>query len=292
VNFSFVEREWETDFAGNADPITVLNPIASQMSVMRSQIIGNLVDILKFNLNRKADRVNVFELGRIFRRDASVKGSDSSVQGVFQPLHIAALSYGSAFPKQWGEKDRLVDFYDLKGKLEELIFPLKARFEVLQHPALHPGRSAKVIIGGEEVGFIGELHPKLLSKYGLVHAPIVFELAVEPLLNLSVPAARAVPKHQVVERDLSVLIDNKVPVQMLLDAVHKAQKKDPRLLILDSFELFDLYRPKDAEENARKSLAFTVKLQGLEDAVTDEQADNAIKALLEILEAQGAELRK
>jgi phenylalanyl-tRNA synthetase beta chain len=292
VNFSFVEREWETDFAGNADPITVLNPIASQMSVMRSQIIGNLVDILKFNLNRKADRVNVFELGRIFRRDASVKGSDSSVQGVFQPLHIAALSYGSAFPKQWGEKDRLVDFYDLKGKLEELIFPLKARFEVLQHPALHPGRSAKVIIGGEEVGFIGELHPKLLSKYGLVHAPIVFELAVEPLLNLSVPAARAVPKHQVVERDLSVLIDNKVPVQTLLDAVHKAQKKDPRLLILDSFELFDLYRPKDAEENARKSLAFTVKLQGLEDAVTDEQADNAIKALLEILEAQGAELRK
>jgi phenylalanyl-tRNA synthetase beta chain len=107
-----------------------------------------------------------------------------------------------------------------------------------------------------------------------------------------VPAARAVPKHQVVERDLSVLIDNKVPVQTLLDAVHKAQKKDPRLLILDSFELFDLYRPKDAEENARKSLAFTVKLQGLEDAVTDEQADNAIKALLEILEAQGAELRK
>jgi len=106
------------------------------------------------------------------------------------------------------------------------------------------------------------------------------------------PVSRAVPKHQVVERDLSVLIDNKVEVQSLLDAVWSAQKKDPRLLILDSFELFDLYRPKNAEENDRKSLAFTVKLQGLEEAVTDEQADNAIKAILEVLEAQGAELRK
>ena len=292
VNFSFVERKWEEDFAGNTDPITVLNPIASQMGVMRSQIIGNLVDILKFNLNRKAERVNVFELGRIFRRDPSVKGSDSSVQGINQPLHIAALSYGTSAPQQWGVASRQVDFYDLKGVLEEMIAPLTARFEPINHPALHPGRSAKVILSGEEIGFIGELHPRLMNEYDLPHAPIVFELDVEPLLNIDVPSYKPVSKFQPVSRDVAVLVEDKKPVQDLLDAIKRARKTDPRLLSLVSFDLFDVYRMKEGNDAGMKSLAFTAKLQRLDQAINDEEADTVMKTILEVLASCGATLRK
>ena len=117
INYSFISEDAEADFAEVKDPIKVLNPIASQMAVMRTQLISGLVDRLKYNLNRKADRAALFELGRIFRRDPSVKGSDSAVEGVYQPLHLAALVYGSARPAQWGEKARNFDFFDLKLSL-------------------------------------------------------------------------------------------------------------------------------------------------------------------------------
>src|SRR5690606_25671550 len=109
VNFSFVEERWERELAGNDAPIRLLNPIASQMSVMRSSLLGSLMQALKFNLDRKAARVRIFEVGRVYRRDASVQDTDASVQGYAQPMHIAALAYGAAAPLQWGEKERPVD---------------------------------------------------------------------------------------------------------------------------------------------------------------------------------------
>lgn len=292
VNFSFVEDKWEKDFAGNNDPIVVLNPIASQMGVMRSQLISGLVDILIYNLNRKASRVNVFELGRVFRKDDSVEGSESTVKGVDQPLHLGALAYGPVSPQQWGIANRNVDFYDLKGVLEDLIAPAKARFEPIDHPALHPGRSAKVVLDGEEIGFIGELHPKLLKEYDLPKAPIVFEVAVEPLLEREIPFYVPVAKHQPIVRDISVLVDAKVPVQQLKDAVRRARKKDLRLFPLESFELFDVYRPKDEVNANSKSLAFSITLQQDKEPLTEEQIEEAVGAITEVLNSNGATLRK
>ena len=96
INFSFVEERWEHELAGNPDPIKLLNPIASQMSVMRSSLLGSLVQVLKFNQARKAARVRVFELGRVFLRDASKKNTDSTVEGFDQPMRIAGLAAGSS----------------------------------------------------------------------------------------------------------------------------------------------------------------------------------------------------
>src|SRR5690606_15656639 len=115
INFSFVEERWERELAGNEDPIRLLNPIASQMSVMRSSLMGSLVAVLKFNLDRKASRVRLFELGRVFRKDPSVKGTDNTVAGYAQPMHVAGLAYGAADALQWGCADRTVDFFDGKG---------------------------------------------------------------------------------------------------------------------------------------------------------------------------------
>ena len=94
INFSFVEERWEHELAGNPDPIQLLNPIASQMSVMRSSLLGSLLQVLKFNLDRKAERVRVFELGRVFARDDTVSTTDTTVRGVRQPMRVAGLAYG------------------------------------------------------------------------------------------------------------------------------------------------------------------------------------------------------
>lgn len=290
VNFSFVQEKWEHDFAGNDHPIRLLNPIASQLSVMRTQLVGGLVDILKYNLNRKAENVRVFELGRVFFPDDSVEDTEWSVKGVRQPNHIAGLAYGDAHGEQWGEKARPVDFFDVKGDVEALVSPLTARFEPAAHPGLHPGRSARILIDGKEVGFIGELHPRICREYGLPKAAVVFELDVDALTTVPVPMAAAVSKFQPVLRDISVLAPADLPVQKMFDAVDKLRHANRLGELIESFELFDLYRPQDAQ--AEKSMAFRIRLSTLGDeAISDEQADAAVQAVVAALEPLGAKLR-
>jgi len=298
VNFSFVEAKWEEDFAGNADPIPVLNPIASQLAVMRSQLLGGLVDILKYNLNRKASRARLFEIGRVFRRDSAAQAGPLTVAGVDQPQHVAGLAYGGAAEEQWGVPPREVDFYDVKGEVERLLAPLSARFVPVVHPALHPGRAAAVLVEGRSVGVIGELHPRLQQAYELPRAPVVFELEVQPLLEVGLPAYREVSKFQALARDVSVSLADEVPVQKLLDAVNEAAARDARLACLREFRLFDVYRPREdglggeAKSAAVKSLAFRVALQDTARALTDADADAAMAAIVEALSACGARLRQ
>src|SRR5581483_5414436 len=141
INFSFVDAQWEADFGGEANPIRLLNPIASHLSVMRSTLIGSLVANLRYNLARKLPRIRVFEVGRVFLRDPGATDTPFSVAGLRQPMRVAAAAFGPAYEQQWGEPERDVDFYDMKGDLEAVLAPRRARFEAAAHPALHPGRS-------------------------------------------------------------------------------------------------------------------------------------------------------
>lgn len=289
INFSFVPEAWEKDFAGNDAPIRLLNPIASHLSVMRTQLIGGLVDILKYNLNRRAERVRVFELGRVFCPDAAVGDGPWTVKGVRQPRHVAGLAYGDAADAQWGIAARPVDFFDVKGDVERLCAPLKPRFVRETFPGLHPGRSAAVYIGEKKVGMIGELHPRTVQAYELPKAPVVFELDVDALLTTSVPVYAAVSKHQPVRRDIAVVTAPETETGRLVHAVYEAHGADPRLSSMTDFRLFDLYRPKDA---AQKSLAFTLELTAKgEEPVSDLEADAAVRAVLDVLEREGATLR-
>ena len=201
----------------------------------------NIVDILRFNLNRKADNVRVFELGRVFFPDETVGDSETTVKGVRQPLHVAGLVYGDAHEDCWAEAKRPVDFFDVKGDVENLVAPLKATFEAATHPAMHPGRCARVIVNGKAVGFVGELHPKVCRVYELPKPPVVFELEVAPLCELDVPSARAVSKFQPVHRDISVTVPNDVTCAQLQDAVARIRRTKPEAMIIESLDLFDVY---------------------------------------------------
>ena len=292
INYSFVEARWEHELAGNANPIRVLNPIAAPLAVMRSSLIGSLVQVLRHNLARKATRVRVFELGRVFSRDASVVDGALTVAGVSQPTRVAGLAYGSAETLQWGRKEQGVDFFDVKGDIEALLAPRRARFVADTHPAMHPGRCARIELDGRAVGHVGELHPRWRLAYELPQAPVLFELDQEAVLGLSVPVFEAVPRQQAVQRDVALVVQDSVAH----DALMASLLADPAGLIR-SAKLFDIYKPAATANVAgwlpgERSLAVRLELRDDAATLTDERIDAAVQAAVaRATQAHGARMR-
>ena len=296
INFSFVEERWEAELAGNPNPIKLLNPIASQMSVMRSSLLGSLLQSLKFNLDRRADRVRLFELGRVFVRDASVPTSDSTVAGIHQPMHVAGLLYGRADQLQWGRKDGAADFFDAKGDVEALLAPLQATFEAAEHPAMHPGRCARVLLDGQAIGVVGELHPQWRQGYELPQAPLLFELELDAVLARRIPAFSTVSKFQAVQRDVAFIVAEKVGYADLVAAIETAPGAKG---LLNDTLLFDVFRPAPSAvatagglAPGEKSLAVRVTLNGESATLTEDQIDAAVQSIIQTVgERLGARLR-
>ncbi len=277
VNFTFVDAGWETDLAGNPDPVRLLNPIASHQSAMRSSLIGGLVENIRYNMARKQLRVRVFEVGRAFLRDVKVEDGELTVAGLRQPMRIAAAACGPAEDEQWGTPSRPVDFFDLKADVEALVWPRVARFEAATHPALHPGRSARVLLEGAAAGWVGELHPRWQARFELPQPAVVFELDAENLQKVRVPHPEQPSRFPPVVRDIAVLVEAGLPVQTLLDAL-EAEKP----AIVRSIGLFDLYHGKSLP-SGRKSLAFRIVMQDTEKTLTDAEVDSAIAQMVQLL---------
>jgi phenylalanyl-tRNA synthetase beta chain len=293
INYSFVDERWEHELAGNPTPIKLMNPIASQMGVMRSTLLGSLLQVLKFNLDRKTERVRIFEVGRVFLRDASVPDSVRSVAGFAQPMRVAGLAAGGVDTMQWGAKERVVDFYDAKGDVEALLAPRQPAFEAAEHPAMHPGRCARVLLDGKAIGYVGELHPRWRQGYELAQTPVMFELELDAVLAREVPALRAMSKFQAVERDLAVIVAEAVSYAALMQAIQAAPTKG----LLRHAILFDVYRAKPGAASAglaegEKSLAVRLTLNSDEATLTEEQIEASVQAVLATLQKQvGARLR-
>ena len=369
VSYAFVDEQWELDFAANANPIRLQNPLAAQYAVMRSTLIGGLVEILQNNLNRKQNRVRVFEIARVFS-----KGSDGQF---VQNERIGGLWYGAATPEQWGEKTRNADFYDIKADVENLLknkdvkylspkptyreknivekntdieantvsgakagaviggmaTGLSSLIDVFDgkktlgeavrntvggtlaggiaggmvgnlvgqeeagkgipylesmeyaHPALHPGRSAFIVVNNAIVGFLGELHPKWLQKYDLPQAPLVFEVDMTAVLEREKTRYQAVSKFQPVRRDLAFVVPEATTFEQLQAALTTVCEP-----MLREITLFDVYRGAGLPEN-HKSMALKVILQSTEDTLTDEVVEPIVAELVAAVEGIGARLR-
>ena len=292
VNFGFTDQESEQRLAGVAekDLIKVLNPIASQYGVMRSNLWGGLLGNLKANLNRGASRVRLFETGRVFKRDTSIAEEAGKVAGFAQPQRIGGLAYGAFVPEQWGSANRAVDFFDVKGDLERVLDPLHFVTQTAVHPALHPGRSANIVLqipkGMLNVGWIGELHPGLQQSYELPQAPILFELDLELIRELGLPVPEELSKFPAVQRDLAVVVKQNVSAQSLLDVMTASKQNFVR-----SIELFDEFKPKTGSSSMaddEKSLAFRVTLLNPNETLQDPQIDAVMASLLGTVEKKCA----
>jgi len=278
VTYSFVDRRWENDFCGNAAPVALKNPIASRMSVMRSSLIGGLVDCVIFNVSHRQQRVRVFEIGRCF-----AGGSGGSDQ---QPMRVGGIAYGTAVSEQWGTPAREVDYYDVKGDVETLLAPRQAVFDAAPHPALHPGKSARIVLNGQPVGWIGQLHPRWQQKYDLPSAPVLFELDFEPVAGAGVPAYKEISKFPPVRRDFAMVFDEAVSFQSIREVLH-----EQRPAIVAEIGLFDVYRGSGIEKG-KKSLAFRVLLQDTHKTLTDAEVDSAVSQQIRVLEEKfNAKLR-
>jgi phenylalanyl-tRNA synthetase beta chain len=301
VNYAFVPEAWETDFG--ADPsraIRVINPIAVQHTVMRSQLAASLVDALRYNLNRQASRVRVFELARVFERDPTARDGEADVAGIAQPVRLAALAQGPAVQEQWGVPARPVDFFDVKGDLEALLAHAAPHFSPLKpgergFAALHPGRSAAVAVDGVTIGWIGELHPRLCKVFDLPAAPVLFEVDVAPLLARTLPVLQEVPRFPALVRDIAIWMDNSVPAGEVLDDLRAMAAREKGLAAVREVTLFDVFRPpgviqQDASEmgasgllNKEKSLAFRIVLQDTQRSLAEADADAARATIVEHL---------
>ena len=292
VNFGFTDLESEQRLTGatEKDIITVLNPIASQYGVMRSTLWGGLLNNLKANLNRGVGRVRLFETGRVFKRDVNVQEEAGKVVGFHQPQKIGGLAYGSFVPEQWANTTRAIDFFDVKGDLERVLDPLHFVTEAAQHPALHPGRSAQVLLKAGKntisIGWIGELHPGLQQAYELPQAPVLFELDLEPIRELGLPVPVELSKFPAVQRDLALVVKQSIPAQSLLDAMFASKQNFVR-----NIELFDEFKPKAGSSSMaddEKSLAFRVTLLNPNETLQDPQIDAVMAALLGAVEKKCA----
>jgi phenylalanyl-tRNA synthetase beta chain len=255
----------------------VLNPIAAPLAVMRSSLVGSLIAVLRHNLARKAGRVRVFEVGRVFRRDPALADGPLSVAGVNQPMRFAALAYGPADPLQWARAEQPVDFFDVKADVEALFAPRRPVFAPDSHPALHPGRCARVEVDGRIVGHVGELHPRWRQAYDLPQAPVLFELDLESLLERPVPVFEPLARQQAVVRDLALVVHDDVRHTALIDCLSDDS-------LVRSATLFDVYKPAKPVAGigaGERSLAVRLELLDPESTLTDERIDAAVKAAIE-----------
>jgi phenylalanyl-tRNA synthetase beta chain len=276
VSYAFLEEQVERELCGNIAPVALQNPIASNLAVMRSSLIGGLVGALRYNLNRKQARMRLFEAGACF-----AKVGDEYVQ----TQRLSGIAYGATQPEQWGAAAKPVDFYDVKSDVEALFAPQALHFVAGNHPALHPGRCAQIYRGEQAIGWIGELHPQWQQKHDMPQAAVWFEVSLDAVVEAHVPRMAGISRFLPVRRDLAVLVDEGVVVQVLLDAMQEAAAP-----YVAEVALFDVYRGKGLEPG-KKSLAFRVLLQDTQKTLTDSEIEPSIALLLSVMQKHGAQLR-
>ena len=225
---------------------------------------------MTFTKSSKQSRVRLFEVGTRFEIEGGRLAESQS---------IAGIASGTALPEQWSVTKRDVDFYDVKSDVEAL-FALTGRQAAISyvastHAALHPGRCAAVMDGGERVGWIGQLRPEITRKLELREAPWLFELSVDRSFRAEVPVFSDISKYPAIRRDLAIIVDESVTLDELRESVNLAAKG-----LLRELHVFDVYRGKGVEPG-RKSIALGLILQETSRTLTDGEADAVVAAVVE-----------
>lgn len=267
ITYSFIDPAVATLFAAES-PISLANPISSEMAVMRQSLWPGLLQAVRFNQNRQQGRVRLFEIGRIF---------SGTVEAVQETDQLAAVVCGARWPEQWGEKEAPVDFFDLKGDLEAVLlglgFSLSAgdgerpliSFRAGSHMALHPGQTAEILVGGVAAGWIGAVHPELVDRLDLVGPVFVFSIDLAKLAQRRLPANRPRSRFPQVRRDLALIKPAELPVDALLALIREDAPDTLR-----SVGLFDRY-VGDGIEPGTESIALKLIFQNDERTLTDEE---------------------
>lgn len=274
INYAFVDPQWQADFAPDIPVITVKNPIAQQMSVMRSTLVPSLLDNLIKNMHRKHSRVRLFECAHTYHPPGK------------EITKIAGLAYGFALPEQWATINQQVDFFDVKNDVMALLSNKNIHFcSDNPHPILHPGESAWLKIHGKNIGYLGRLHPQWAQKYDIPHPPIVFEIDYNAVCQRIPPHYQPISKYPPIQRDLALIVPKSLLTGQLIQKL-----TNTKLPELKHIYLFDVYEDEDLLPN-QKSLAVKCIFQSQNRTLTNEEINQFIELLLEEAAKLGAKLR-
>lgn len=271
VTYSFVDSSLQKLFIADEAPIALDNPIAATMDVMRMTLWCGLVATWNYNRQRQRLQARLFEAGACFARTPAGE--------VHETQRIAGLIAGNVVPRQWGQATRAPDFYDIKADLDAVLGSQAghAVCEPARHPALHDGRSARILLRGAPCGWIGELHPKACTALGLPAAPVVFELDWDTICNSPLPTYKPLSTQPAVRRDLALRLKPDIPARQLVQAVLSSAKSS-----LKSVEVFDVYSD-NRDDIALKSVALTLVFQDNSATLRDEDVDAAIQDIVAYL---------
>ena len=282
VTYSFVDPELQKLVDPETDGIALQNPISADMSVMRTSLWSGLLSTAIYNLNRQQNRVRIFEAGQCF-----VPGENGELT---QNMALAGLICGSRTPAGWTASKDKVDFFDIKGDLESVLaltgLAEQFSFSAAEHPALHPCQSAMLSRNGEQVGWIGQLHPKLQAQLDVSTPVYLFQVDVAKFSESRLPKFSEVSKFPAVRRDLAFLVDSQIASADLMSEARNAAGEH-----LVDLMLFDVYQSKDID-NKGKSLALGLTFQHASRTLTDEEINTAIDRVVKKLDNKfKAELR-
>ena len=265
ITYSFVDPAVQAVLGLADGQLPVANPISSDLGVMRTSLWPGLAACLAYNAKRQQSRVRIFEQGlRFITQDNELK----------QEKMIAALAWGDRHPVQWGLPATPVDFYDLKADCVALLGGRDVVLEAAEHPALHPGQSARIVVDGVAAGWIGTLHPEKAGILDLARPPVVFELAVAAITARDLPRGLPASRFPALRRDLALVVAEDVAAATLLAEVDRVAPPG----LADRF-IFDVYRGPGVEAG-RKSVALGLILQETSRTLTDGEADAFVQRLV------------
>ncbi len=281
ITYSFVDPKY-TKLLNNMNKSLVLaNPIAPELSEMRTSLLPGLLNTLQYNIKRQQERIRIFETGLVF----------NDVDDLKQEPHIGGLIYGNINEKQWDKKSISCDFYDLKADIETLFYsmlePERVEMNSSQSEVLHPGQSVDVLVDGNKIGYFGRLHPKVCSGLGISDNIYVFEFDIKNSKKQEKAHYTKISKYPSVKRDISILVDEKIPLADIINRVNNDATE-----LLTNLELFDVYQGEGIEKE-KKSLALGLTFQATSSTLMDEEVESIMAQVIDGLHNNfGAKLRE
>lgn len=283
ITFSFVDQEIESQLCNGNTSKKLANPISQELSVMRGSIWPGLIKTAQHNLHRQQARVRVFEQALQFQNTAD---------GLKQLPCLSGLIVGDCEPEQWGSSNRKIDFYDLKGDVENLLkissLPLDLiSFKPAEDAALHPGQSANILCDEIVIGRLGKLHPRVQSVLDIDPAVYLFELQLNKLVKKPIASVfQALSKYPSNRRDITMIVDENVNAEEIRSNIEQMN-----IVSLQSFKVFSIYKGKGIPD-LKKSVSLGLILQEFSRTLTDKEIEQTVLLIISQLEDKvGAEIR-
>lgn len=272
ITYSFVSETMQKIIATDDPFIPIKNPISAELSVMRTTLWCGLLNAALHNSKRQQMRIRLFETGLRFM----YKNKE-----IVQQRMLSGLILGTVFAEQWAEKNRTVDFFDMKGDVSA-IFHLnhcKVQYKKTTHTALHPEQSAEILNKqGTRIGLMGMLHPALEKQLDFDTPVFLFELAQEWLVKKPIPTFKTLSKFPLVRRDMAFIVKQTVTASAIISCIHRCHEATIKDIVI-----FDIYQGKGVEDGY-KSVALSLVLQNATQTLTNSEIDVIFNKVLKMLE--------